>query len=217
MPSVGAAFVWRMEAVLDLYAQPYDARLPTVCFDEVPYQLIAEKYAEVHSSQGVRYDYEYERAGTCNLFMMFEPLAGWRHVEVSPTRTKLDFAACIRALVEVHYPEAERIRLVCDNLNTHTPASFYAAFEPAEARRLAERIEFVYTPKHASWLNMAEIEISVMQEQCTGRRLGSRGVLEQEVGAWERTSNASGRTVRWSFTTASARERLKRLYPSISE
>ena len=223
MPTVGAEFVWRMEDVLDLYAQTYDRRHPTVCFDEVPYQLVSEVRDPVQTPSGLRYDYEYKREGTCKgpvlgpMFMMFEPLAGWRHVKVTDTRTKIDFAYCIKELVEVHYADAEQIRLVCDNLNTHSPASLYEAFEPEEARRLVNKLEFHYTPKHASWLNMAEIEISVMQEQCTGRRIGSQEGLRRELKAWIESSNDQGRQVRWSFTTASARKRLQRLYPSVSQ
>ncbi len=216
MATVGADFVWRMEDILDLYGKPYDARFPQVCLDEVPYQLVAETRAPVQTSQGVRYDHEYERKGTCNLFMMFEPLAGRRHVKITDQRTKLDFADCIKELVDVHYREAERIRLVIDNLNIHTPGSLYAAFAPAEARRLTQKLEIHYTPKHASWLNMAEIEISVMHEQCTGRRLGDRLTLGSEVSSWVASSNGKGRGVTWSFTTASARKKLKRLYPSKS-
>ncbi len=216
MPTVGARFVWRMEDLLDLYAEPYQRRYPTVCFDEVPYQLVAETRAPVQTRQGLRYDYEYERKGSCNLFMMFEPLGGWRHVRVTDSRTKIDFAECIKELVEVHYPEAERIRLVLDNLNTHMPSSLYEAFSPEQARRLVQKLEFHYTPVHASWLNMAEIEISVLTEQCIGRRIGERAELVSEIASWERSSNESGRGVRWSFTTGSAREKLKRLYPSHS-
>jgi len=217
MPTVGAEFVAHMEDILDLYAMAYDPRFPTVTFDETPYQLVRETRPPVHTRHALFYDYEYERAGSCNLFMFFEPLAGWRHVKVTDQRTKIDFAQCMKDLVDVHYPAAERIRLVCDQLNTHKVASLYEAFAPEEARRIARKIEWHYTPKHASWLNMAEIEISVMHEQCTGRRIGERDELITELAAWEQASNENKRKVTWSFTTASARERLKRLYPSITE
>ena len=161
-----------------------------------------------------RQDDEYVREGVCNLFLVCEPLRGWRHVTVSDRRTRLDWAACIQELVDVHYPDAEKIVLVMDNLNTHTPASLYEAFPPTEAKRLADKLEIHYTPKHGSWLNMAEIELSVLAEQCLDRRLPARPTLEREVAAWEAQRNAATRTIRWRFTTADARIKLKRLYPT---
>ncbi len=167
--------------------------------------------------RAAREDHEYVRGGVCNLFMVCEPLAGWRHVVVSERRTRIDFAHCVKELVDIHYPEAEKIALVMDNLNTHTPASFYEAFEPKEAKRLAERLEIHYTPKHGSWLNMAEIELSALAEQCLDRRLPDRATLGREVGAWERERNGRGSKIDWRFTTDDARIKLKRLYPSFDE
>jgi hypothetical protein len=205
-----------MEDVLDLYAQPYDSRFPVVCFDESPYQLIGE----VRQPQGPqpgqpqRYDYQYQRNGTCNLFMFFEPRTGWRHVEVTARRTKQDFAQCMQQLVDGYYPEAEVIRVVVDNLNTHTPAALYECFPSREAHRLLQRLEFHYTPKHGSWLNMVEIELSVLAEQCLKRRLPDKATVQHEIAAWERQRNAAKTTVHWRFTTAKARTKLQRLYPS---
>jgi len=166
------------------------------------------------SGQAKRYDYEYRRKGTCNLFVFFQPLAGWRHIEVTERRTKLDFAWCMRELVDGCFSEAEVIRVVLDNLNTHTPAALYEAFEPQEARRILRKLEFHYTPKHGSWLNMAEIEIGVMSGQCLGRRIPERGTLKREVAAWEGERNQRRATANWRFTTQDARIKLKRLYPS---
>ncbi len=164
--------------------------------------------------QPAREDYEYQRGGVCNLFLVCEPLAGWRQVTVSDRRTRIDWAHCIKELIDVHYPDAERIVLVQDNLNTHTPASLYAAFPPAEARRLADRLELHYTPKHGSWLNMAEIELAMLAQQCLDRRLADRATLEREVAAWQAARNACGRGVNWRFTTEDARIKLKHLYPT---
>lgn len=164
-----------------------------------------------------REDYEYVRGGVCNLFMLTEPLASWRHVMVSERRTRIDFAHCIKELVDVHYPHAEKIVVVMDNLNTHTPASLYEAFEPTEAKRLADRLEIHYTPKHGSWLNMAEIELSVLAEQCLNRRLSDQATLAREVGAWEQERNGRGTTIEWRFTTKDARIKLKHLYPSFDK
>jgi hypothetical protein len=208
-----------MEDVLDVYTRPYDPKRPQVCLDETSRQLLSETTAPEPMAPGyrpvAREDYEYVRAGVCNLFMLTEVLAGWRHVMVSERRTRIDFAHCIKELVDVHYPEAEHIVLVMDNLNTHTPASLYEAFEPAEAKRLADRLEIHYTPKHGSWLNMAEIELSVLQRQCLNRRLGDRATLEREVTAWAAARNETTAAIDWHFTTTDARIKLKRLYPAV--
>lgn len=208
--------MWRMEDVLDLYEEPYEEKRPTVCFDEMPYQLVAEKRIPLALKPGrpERYDYEYERKGTANLFVVFEPQKGWRHIEVTDRRTGVDFAFRMRQLVDEHYPEAEKIRVVMDNLNTHTPASLYRAFKPAEARRILGRLEFHYTPNHASWLNQVEIELSVLCGQCLGgRRIPDQEALKREIGAWERERNERRATVEWRFTAKDARKKLKRLYP----
>ena len=205
-----------MEALLELYREPYDARRPVVCMDEASKQLIAETRMAVpmQASQPVRYDYEYERKGVCNQLLFFEPLRGWRKVFVRERRTMLDWAWCIQQLLDRYYPEAQCVRLVLDNLNTHTGAALYQAFEPAEALRLLKRLEFHYTPKHGSWLNMAEIEIGVMNQQCLDRRLDDQNVVANEVAAWETQCNAEEAKVRWRFTVADARVKLKKLYPS---
>ncbi len=206
-----------MEAVLDLYQQPYDARYPQVCMDETSKQLVGEVLAPLPPAVGqvARQDYEYEHHGTCNLFIAFEPLRPWRHVEVTPRRTAVDWAHFMRDLSEVHYPEAERIRVVLDNLNTHGPWSFYETFPPAEARRLAARFEFHYTPKHGSWLNIAEIELSVLSHMCLDRRISDAETLAREIQAWEAERNAQRVTVDWRFTTDDARIKLKQLYPAL--
>src|SRR5262249_29821944 len=202
IPTVDAEFVWRMEDVLDLYAEPYDGRYPVVCFDACPYQLVGEVQVPLPASPGQppRYDYQYQRNGTCNLFIFFAPGEGWRHVEVTERRTKQDFAHQMRALVDGYFPEAEKIRLVVDNLNTHTPAALYETFPPPEAHRLRQRLEFHYTPKHGSWLNMVEIELSVLGGQCLKRRLPTRNTVQQEIAAWARQRNAAKATVQWRFT-----------------
>lgn len=207
-----------MEDVLDLYAQPYDSRFPVVCFDESPYQLVGEVRQPQPSQPGKpqRYDYQYRRNGTCTLFMFFEPRAGWRHVGVTNRRTKQDFAQCMQQLVDGYYPEAEVIRIVVDNLNTHTPASLYETFAPAEAQRILQRLEFHYTPKHGSWLNMVEIELSVLANQCLDRRLADIPTVQWEIATWERHRNEAKATVSWRFTTDKARTKLQRLYPSQS-
>lgn len=204
-----------MEDLLDLYAEPFQMEYPVICFDEVPYQLISETRQPLPLEAGkpLRYDFEYRREGTCNLFMMLQPLAGWRHVKVTARRTSQDFAMCINDLVEAHFPQTKKIRLVCDNLNTHTPAAFYETFPPAQARHLAQKIEFHYTPVHSSWLNMAEVEISVLTEQCLDRRLGSQETVASEVRAWEEARNAARATIDWRFTIPNARDKLKKLYP----
>jgi hypothetical protein len=208
-----------MEDVLDVYTRPYDPRFPQVCLDETSRQLLGEVTPPLPPAPGhtAKEDHEYVRKGVCNLFMVCEPLRGWRHVTVSDQRTRADFAACVKALVDGYYPAAEKIVLVMDNLNTHTPASLYEAFSPAEANRLASRLEIHYTPKHGSWLDMAEIELSVLAEQCLDRRLPNRAALEREVTAWEQRRNAAVRRIDWRFTTADARIKLKHLYPVIEE
>jgi len=206
-----------MEDVLEVYTRPYDPRRPLVCLDEVSKQLLADTRAPepVAPGRARRVDYEYERRGTANLFLVCEPLRGWRHVTVSDRRTRVDWAACIKDLVDVRYPEADRIVLVLDNLNTHTPGSLYEAFPPDEAKRLADKLELHYTPKHESWLNVAELELSVLARQCLDRRIPDREPLEREVAAWRDGRNAAGGTVDWRFTTADARIKLKHLYPAL--
>jgi hypothetical protein len=204
-----------MEDILDLYAEPYQPAYPVICFDELPYQMVSETQLPVPMQTGkpLRYDFEYRREGTCNLFMLLQPLAGWRHIQVTARRTKQDFAWCMQDLVEIHFPQAEKIRVVLDNLNTHSPAAFYEAFPPDQARRLTKKLEFHSTPEHSSWLNMAEVEISVLTEQCLDRRLGSLMIVVKEVGAWEAERNAARATIDWRFTIPNARDKLKKLYP----
>ena len=216
IPAVGAEFVCRMEDVLDLYAEPYDATRPVVCFDETSKQLIAETRTPLPMEPGKpeRVDYEYERRGTANLFLVTEPRTGWRHVDVTDRRTKPDFAQQMRALVDQHFPDANRIRVVLDNLNTHTAAALYEAFPPAEARRILRKLEFHYTPLHGSWLNMAELEFSMLSRQCLNRRIGDRDTLATEIAAWETARNEQRATISWQFTVDDARRKLHRLYPS---
>ncbi len=211
-------FVAAMEDVLELYAEPPDPRRPKVTFDETPKQLIAETRQPLPARPGQpeRYDYEYRRNGTCNLFVFFDPDAGWRHVAVTAQRTKLDFARQMQWLVDQRYPDAEVIRVVLDNVNTHRPAALYEAFPPEEARRLLRRLEFHYTPKHGSWLNMAELEISVFSRQCWDRRLGDLETLQTQTQALEDQRNAAHATVNWHFTCQDARQRMRRVYPSVS-
>jgi len=214
---MGAEFVWHMEEVLDLYEEPHDPKRPVVCFDEMPYQMVAEKRTPISARAGCpqRYDYEYKRRGVCNLFMFFEPKASWRHIDIRERRTAHDFAEEMKALVDEHYPKAEKIRVVLDNLNTHTGAALYEAFEPAEARRILRRLEFHYTPKHASWLNQIEIEFSVLSRECLGgRRIPDEGMLQREAAAWEKERNEKGATVDWRFSVEAARTKLERLYPA---
>jgi len=208
-----------MEDVLDVYALPYDPHRPQVCFDEHPLQLIAETRLPLPAKPGCpeRYDYEYQRNGTRNLFMFFQPLGGWRHVQVTQRRTKVDFAQCMRYLVDDVFPAADKVVVVLDNLNTHTPAALYEAFVPAEAKRILNRLEFHYTPKHGSWLDMAEIEIGVLCEQCLAERIPDEETLCREVTAWEKSRNEQRATVNWHFTSIDARNKLKRLYPIISK
>ena len=206
-----------MEDVLDVYQRPYDPKRPQVCLDEASKQLLGEVRdpLPVQPGQPTREDYEYERHGTANLFMISEPLQGRRYVKVTDQRTRIDFAHVIKDVVDVHYPEAEIIVLVMDNLNTHSPASLYEAFEPAEAKRLADKLEIHYTPTHGSWLNMAEIELSVLGRQCLAQRIPDKGRLTEEAAAWEERRNRHRIRIDWRFTTADARIKLKRLYPSI--
>ena len=218
-PQANAEFVCAMEDVLEVYTRPYDPARPVVCLDEISKQLVAEIRTPLPAEPGQpeRVDYEYERCGTANLFLTCEPLAGHRHVTVTEQRTAIDFAEEVRDLLAVRYPPVERVVLVMDNLNTHKPAALYQAFEPAVARSLIERLEIHYTPKHGSWLNMAEIELSVLSRQCLDRRLSDVDTLTQEVAAWEQARNSDARPVNWRFTTPDARIKLKRLYPSIQD
>jgi len=205
-----------MEKVLDVYHEPYNPLRPVVCFDEATKQLIRELRSPLPMKPGQpqRYDYEYERIGTANLFMLCEPLAGWRHVEVTDQRTAIDFAYCMKYLVDERYPKVETVRVVQDNLNTHEPASLYKAFAPVEAHRILQRLEFIYTPKHGSWLNVAEIEFSVLNGQCLNRRIDNKEFLSKEIAAWEDERNQKAKIIDWQFTTVDARIKLKRLYPS---
>ncbi len=215
-PEADAEFVCAMEDVLEVYHRPYDERRPLVCLDEASKQLIGETVQPLPAEPGQaeRFDYEYVRNGTANLFMISEPLLGWRHVEVTQRRTAKDFAEVLRWLVEDLHPDADKVVLVMDNLNTHKLASLYEAFPPDQARRIAERLEIHHTPKHGSWLNVAEIELSVLARQCLDRRIGAAETLVCEVGAWEEARNEQAIGVHWRFTTADARIKLRRLYPS---
>ena len=206
-----------MEDVLDVYRRPADPTHPVVCLDETSRQLLANTRAPLPSTPGrpARHDPEYERNGVVNLFLVSEPLRGWRQVRLSDQRTRLDWAAWVKELVDVPYPHADRIVVVMDQLNTHSPASLYEVFPPAAAKRLADRLEIHYTPKHGSWLNMAELELSVLQRQCLNRRLGDRVTMEREVAAWVAARNTAATMIDWRFTTADARIKLKRLYPAI--
>lgn len=209
-------FVCRMEDVLDLYQEPFDPLRPVVCFDEVAYQLIGETQTPIPAASGrrCRIDYEYRRCGTANLFMLVQPLNGWRHVDVTERRTNADFAQQMRELVDVHFPDAEIIRVVLDNLSTHSGAALYESFEPSEARRIFRKLEFHYTPKHGSWLNMAEIEISVLGRQCLDQRIDNAERLRTVVQTWEADRNREGTRTNWRFTVTDARVKLHRLYSS---
>lgn len=209
-------FVCRMEEVLDLYAEAYDPARPVVCLDECPYALRGDVRIPVAPAPGRprRVDYEYERCGTACLAVVFEPHRGWRHVIASERRTKSDFAGWLKELVDVHYPDATTIRLVVDNLNTHTPAALYEAFAPVEAHRIARKLEWHYTPKHGSWLNMVEIELSVLAAKCLDRRIPDLATLASETAAYAAWRNAAKATVRWRFTTGDARTKLDHLYPT---
>ena len=216
-PKANAQFVYFMEDILDVYTRPYDPLHPSVCFDESSKQLVAETRQPLPAEPGKpeRYDYQYERNGVSNLFMFFEPLGNWRHVEVTNRRTAIDYAKQMKYLVDERYPNAIKITVIHDQLNTHVPASLYKAFEPDEAKRILDKLEFHYTPKHGSWLNMAEIELSVLARQCLDRRIPDQKTLTREVAAWEEQRNQERKTIDWRFTTADARIKLKRLYPSI--
>jgi hypothetical protein len=206
-----------MEDVLEVYQRPYNPECPLVCLDETSKQLITETRVPIAATPGhpARHDYEYERNGTANLFMMFAPLEGWRHVEVTDRHTGVDYAQILKGLSDTHFPKAKKIVLVQDNLNTHKPASLYEAFPAPEARRLVERFEWHYTPKHGSWLDMAESELSVLSGQCLDRRIPDKPTLVEEVAAWEASRNKKHVKADWHFTTADARVKLKRLYPAI--
>ncbi len=216
-PKHNAAFVCAMENVLEVYQRPYDPKRPVVCMDETSKQLVKETREPLAAEPGGvrRFDYEYERNGVANVFLFCEPLQGRRRVRVTDRRTKVDWARQIKELVDVEYPDADRITLVMDNLNTHTLASLYEGFEPWEARRLIERLEPVYTPKHGSWLNIAEIELNVLDRQCLDRRIPDKPTLTKQIGVWETERNAAASQVNWRFTTDDARIKLKRLYPQI--
>ncbi len=217
-PQQDAAFVCQMEQVLEVYKRPYDPKCPVLCMDEQPKQLISESRHPVPAAPGqpVRVDYEYVREGVCNVWMFVEPLKGWREVPVTETRTAVDWARQVRSVVDSpRFSNAERITLVADNLSTHTPAAFYQAFEPAEALRVAQKVHLVHTPKHGSWLNVAESELSVLTRQCLGRRIAQQGNVAKEAQAWSKRRNTMQIGVDWQFTTADARIKLKHLYPQI--
>ena len=205
-----------MEKVLDVYKRPYDPMRPVVCMDESPKQLIGETRVPIPMSKGHdrKCDYEYERLGVCNIFLANEPLAGFRIVKITDRKCKVDWAEFIKEIADEHYPEVELITLVMDNLGTHTPGAFYERFEPAEAKRILDRFEFVFTPKHASWLDMAEIELNALNNQCLRRRIVSIGKVRDEVEAWEKSRNGLEKKINWQFTTDKARIKLRRLYPS---
>lgn len=215
IPEINGEYVARMEDVLELYAEPPDPRRPVVCFDETPRQLIGEERVPIRAEPGKsrRVDYEYVRNGTANVFMFIDVNRPWRRAKVTDQRTYVDFAECMRDLVDVHYPEAECIRVVLDNLSVHSAGALYQAFAPDEARRILNRLEFHFTPKHASWLNMVEIEIGVMVQQCLDRRIPDKETLVAEVGTWERRRNAEGAKIKWLFTVDRARQKLGRAYP----
>lgn len=217
IPKVDAEYVARMEDVLDLYGEEPDPARPVVCFDESPNQLIGEVRAPIPAEPGrpERYDYEYRRNGTLNLFVFLDAHRPWRHVKVTDRRTANDFAECMRDLVDVHYPEADCIRVVLDNLSSHSVAALYRTFPPAEARRVLRRLEFHYTPRHASWLNMVEIEIGVLRTQCLDRRIGCRQTMETEIDAWQQQRNACAATIKWMFSTEKARTKLATAYPRL--
>jgi hypothetical protein len=216
IPTVSAEFVCQMEDVLDLYAEPQDPKRPRVCVDERSVQLISEVREIIPAAPGraERHDYEYKREGTCNLYMIACPERGWRHVKVTQRRGTLDFAHILKELVDVHFPDAERIRLVMDNLNTHTLASLYEVFDASEARRIARKFEIHHTPKHGSWLNMAEIELSVLASQCLDQRIPDQQTLRRESAAWAERRNGAKATIDWRFTSDTARTKLDRLYPA---
>jgi DDE superfamily endonuclease len=214
-PEHSAEFVAAMEDVLEIYQRPLDPAYPVICMDETSKQLVGETRVALPAAPGqpLREDYEYERHGVANLFLFSEPLRGWREVQVTERRTRIDWAVAMRELSDRHYPTAKRITVVLDNLNTHGPASFYEAFAPAEARRLVERFEFHYTPKHGSWLNRAEIEFSVLSRQCLDQRIADAESLRNETRYWTQQRNTASKSIDWQFTTTDARIKLKRLYP----
>ncbi len=215
IPNVNAAYVARMEDVLELYAEPASEEAPVVCFDESPVQLIGETRRPIPASAGrpARIDYEYRRNGTANLFVFLDAHRPWRHVKVTDHRKCDDFAECMRDLVDSHYPNAKKIRVVMDNLSTHSEAALYQSFAPAEARRILRKIDFHFVPKHASWLNMVEIEIGVLKKQCLSRRIEDQQTLRSEIAAWQTTRNETGRRIRWMFTIEKARQKMGRAYP----
>lgn len=215
IPKVDAEFVARMEDVIDLYTTVPCPNTAVVCFDETPRQLIGETRTPRAAEPGrrARFDYEYRRNGTANVFMFLDAHQPWRHAKVTEHRANVDFAQCMRDLVDVHYPKADLVKVVLDNLSTHSAAALYEAFPPDEARRILRRLEFHYTPKHASWLNMVEIEIGVLRSQCLDRRIEGRAQLAREIAAWQRQSNATGARIKWMFTTTRARTKLARAYP----
>ena len=204
-----------MEDVLDVYKRPYDAKRPVVCMDETNKQLIKETRTPIPASPGesLRYDTEYERNGVCNVFLSCEPLQGKRTTKVTDQRKKTDWAQFIKELVDTHYPSVDKVVLVMDNLNTHTGSSLYEAFEPAEAKRILDKLEIHYTPKHGSWLNMAEIELSHLSRQCLNRRIADKTTFIHEISEWNKNRNAEKATINWQFTTEDARIKLKKLYP----
>lgn len=217
-PDANAEFVACMEDVLDLYERPYDRQFPVICMDEQPVQLTKETRPPIAATKDHprRVDYEYERAGTASIFMFAEPKVGWRKVSARPHRTKVDWAREMEALLQTQYADAEKVLLVCDNLNTHTPGAFYEAFEASKARPLVRRLEFHYTPKHGSWLNIAENELSSMTRQCiAGRRIENIEMLRTEIAAWAEVSNEKQRGIDWQFTIGKARTKLKSLYPKL--
>ncbi len=216
IPKVSGEFVARMEDVLELYAEPHDEARPVVCMDELSKELHGQVAEPIPAEPGqpAKEDYEYTRNGTANVFLLLCPLLGWRHLEVTARRGYLQFAEVMKALVDVHFPKAEKVRVVLDNLNTHVLGALYEAFPPEEARRIATRLEFHYTPKHGSWLNMAEMEFSVLARQCTGRRIATAEELREAIAAWERARNAAGVNIEWSFRVADARKKLHWIYPS---
>lgn len=215
IPQIDGTYVARMEDVLDLYAEKPDPKRPVVCFDESPMQLIGEARQPVPAKPGrpERYDYEYRRNGTANLFVFVDAHRSWRKVKITDRRTSIDFAHCMRDLVDLHYPQADRIRVVLDNLSSHSPGALYDAFPAQEAHRILRRLDFHHTPKHASWLNMVEIEIGVLRTQCIDRRIPDPAILQREVSAWEQQRNQSGERIKWMFTTDQARAKLAKAYP----
>lgn len=218
-PDSDSHFVAHMEQVLDVYKQPYDKEIPVVCMDESPKQLIGmtRETQTIKAGQEQREDYEYVRNGVCNIFMANEPLKGKRFVKITETKTKIDWAIFIKDLADKYYRKAKKIKLVMDNLKTHDPSSFYETFEPTEAKRIWDKFEFIYTPKHGSWLNMAEIELNVLQKQCLKRRIDNISDIKTEVNAWQNNRNNKNSVINWQFTTKKARIKLKRLYPSIHD